>query len=219
MATSSASARHSASLLDTPSPPSPHHIQHHHHHHHHHQPSAVPSYQEATYGGGGGGCGSGGGGGSVFPSMSVNVSMNMTMGMGMSMGPTMSYGIEAGAGPLQCWNTAHNVASGIHHLPGVAAAAAAAAAASVNPNNTGYTIPPPAQALLSPIQVFRKDLILKQKDQTILNLSNKINRNVDARFHTIRISIRHRSRRHRRPVIVCRAIGGRRRPIRPASTS
>ena len=105
--------------------------------------------------------------------MSVNVSMNMTMGMGMSMGPTMSYGIEAGAGPLQCWNTAHNVASGIHHLPGVAAAAAAAAAASVNPNNTGYTIPPPAQALLSPIQVFRKDLILKQKDQTILNLSNK----------------------------------------------
>ena len=83
--------------------------------------------------------------------MSVNVSMNMTMGMGMSMGPTMSYGIEAGT-PLQCWNT-HNVASGIHHLPGVAAAAAAAAAASVNPTNTGYAIASPAQALLSPIQV------------------------------------------------------------------
>lgn len=117
----------------------------HHHHHHHHQPAtSSSSYQENNYSSG---CGSTG----IFPSMSVNVSMNMTMGMGMSMGPTMSYGIEAGT-PLQCWNT-HNVTSGIHHLPGVAAAAAAAAAASVNPTNSGYAIPPPAQALLSPIQV------------------------------------------------------------------
>lgn len=125
----------------------PHH-HHPHHHHPHHQPtsaSSTPSYQESNYGGAG--CGSAG----IFPSMSVNVSMNMTMGMGMSMGPTMSYGIETGA-PLQCWNT-HNVTSGIHHLPGVAAAAAAAATVTVNPNNTGYPIAPPAQALLSPIQV------------------------------------------------------------------
>ena len=124
-----------------------HHHPHHHHPHHQSTPAnSTPTYQESNYGGAG--CGSAG----IFPSMSVNVSMNMTMGMGMSMGPTMSYGIETGA-PLQCWNT-HNVTSGIHHLPGVAAAAAAAAAVTVNPNNSGYPIAPPAQALLSPIQVI-----------------------------------------------------------------
>nr|CAG4635136.1 EOG090X0G73 [Alona affinis] len=114
----------------------------HHHHHHHHQ--STSTYQDGNgYGTPSGTCPNG-----LFPSMSasINVSMNMTMGMGMSMGP-MSYGLETAA-PLQCWN-GHNGPS-IHHLPGVAAAAAAAAAASVNPNNSTY---PPAQALLSPIQV------------------------------------------------------------------
>lgn len=113
---------------------------HHQHGHHHHQTATYP--QDANnYGNTTGACTSG-----LFPSMSVNVSMNMTMGMGMSMGP-MSYGIETGT-PIQCWN-GHNGPS-IHHLPGVAAAAAAAAAASVNPASSTY---PPAQALLSPIQV------------------------------------------------------------------